>query len=164
MSDDIFNKEHLIFGCGNLLLGDDGFGPAVVAYYEKHCVLPDNAAMIDAGTAIRDYLFNIVLAAQKPKRIIVVDAADNPDKKPGDIFEIDVSRINPAKIHDFSLHQFPAANMLAEIQAETSTDVRILAVQTEPLPEYITRGLSGAVSKAVPQMCDRIQTLLKGEP
>ncbi len=43
-----------IYGIGNLLLGDDGVGPAVVAYIEKHCALPPGVTLEDLGTPSLD--------------------------------------------------------------------------------------------------------------
>ena len=157
----IFKKDHLVFGCGNPLLGDDGFGPAVIAYMQAHSQLPENAALIDAGTSIRDVLFDILLSAKKPKQIIVVDAADQPGRQPGEIFEIKVDQISPAKINDFSLHQFPTTNMLKELQEGTRIDVRILVVQTGAVPDEVRMGLSKPVEAAIPDMSQRILTLIK---
>ena len=159
----IFEKSCLVFGCGNSLLGDDGFGPAVIAHLQAHCRVPDHVACIDAGTAVRDMLFDVLLSEKKPQQIIIVDAANHPGKTTGEIFEIDVDEINPAKIHDFSLHQFPTTNMLKEIKEGTAVDVRILVVQTSGIPDTIAPGLSDPVEKAIPQMGDRILKLINGE-
>lgn len=157
----IFKKDHLVFGCGNPLLGDDGFGPAVIEYMQHHCRVPENAALIDAGTSIRDILFDILLSSKKPKQIIIVDAADQPHRRTGDIFEIDVDQISPAKINDFSLHQFPTTNMLKELQEGTRIDVRVLVVQTGAVPDEVRPGLSKPVEAAIPDMSQRILTLIK---
>lgn len=152
----IFEKESIIFGCGNPLLGDDGFGPSVIDYLDANCSLPDHAACMDVGTSIRDILFDILLSAKKPRQIVIVDAVDHQDRSPGEVFEINVDGISPAKIGDFSLHQFPTTNMLKEITTETSVNVRILVVQIEYIPDHVKTGLSDPVSQAIPEMCDLI--------
>jgi coenzyme F420 hydrogenase subunit delta len=149
-------KACLIFGCGNPLFGDDGFGARVIEHLLAHHTLPRHAACLDAGTSVRDLLFDILLSPTKPRQILIVDAMDVEGGVPGQLFEIDVSRINPAKIVDFSLHQFPTTNMLREIQEGTDIDVRILVVQPTELPPEIRPGLSSAVAGAVPEMCRRI--------
>ncbi len=68
-----YQKSTLILGCGNTLFGDDGFGPAVIDYLEKHCRLPEDVSILDVGTGAREILFTIALAEKKPKRIIVID-------------------------------------------------------------------------------------------
>ncbi|MDM8515408.1 hydrogenase maturation protease [Desulfobacterales bacterium HSG16] len=164
MLKDIFEKESIIFGCGNPLLGDDGFGPAVIDYVNANCSLPDHAACMDVGTSIRDILFDILLSEKKPRQIVIVDAVDHQDRSPGEVFEISIDGISPAKIGDFSLHQFPTTNMLKEITTETSVNVRILVVQIEYIPDHIKTGLSDPVRQAIPEMCDLILKTVTEKP
>ena len=63
----IHTKSCLVFGCGNPLFGDDGFGVEVIAHLQKRGRLPSHAACLEVGTAIRDFLFDILLAAKKPE-------------------------------------------------------------------------------------------------
>jgi coenzyme F420 hydrogenase subunit delta len=115
----IHSKPCLVFGCGNPLFGDDGFGPKVIEYLEAHHSMPEHAACMDIGTSIRDILFDILLSENKPRQIIVIDAADKKGKTPGEIFEISVDAIDAKKTSDFSLHQFPTTNMLKELKDHT---------------------------------------------
>lgn len=54
---ELFDKSVVIFGCGNILFGDDGFGPAVFKELQENYVLPCNFLALDAGTSIWDILF-----------------------------------------------------------------------------------------------------------
>jgi len=146
----------LILGCGNPLIGDDGFGPAVVEHLETHYFLPDSVAAIDCGTSIRDILFDVLLSSQKPRKMIIVDVTDSPGLAPGEIREIDIDQIRPEKISDFSLHQFPTTNMLKEIKEETPVDVRVLVVQVSDMPDEVKPGLSKPVQTAIRPMCERL--------
>jgi coenzyme F420 hydrogenase subunit delta len=146
----------LVLGCGNPLMGDDGFGPAVIQHLEQHYFLPDTVAAIDCGTSIRDILFDILLSPQKPRQMIIVDVTDTAGLAPGEIREIDVDQIRPEKISDFSLHQFPTTNMLKEIKEETPIDVRVFVAQISGMPSEVKPGLSEPVQAAVAPMCDRI--------
>jgi len=146
----------LVLGCGNPLIGDDGFGPAVIEHLEKNYLLPDSVAAIDCGTSIRDILFDLLLSPQKPRKMIVIDVTDSPDLAPGEIREIDIEQIRPEKIGDFSLHQFPTTNMLNEIKEETPIDVRVFVVQIAGLPSEVMPGLSDPVRAAIPAMCERV--------
>lgn len=156
----IHTKSHLVFGCGNPLLGDDGFGPAVIDHLERCGHLPDDVGILDVGTAIRDFLFDILLAEKKPRQIIVVDAADKPGHRPGDLYELPVDAIDTAKTHDFSLHQFPTTNMLHELQTATAIEVRVLVAQVDHIPELVAPGLSPEVQAAVPRACGRILAMI----
>ena len=74
MFKEIETKRVLIFGCGNVLLGDDGFGPAVIERLERRGDLPGDAHAEDVGTSIRGILFDIALKDRRPEHIIVLDA------------------------------------------------------------------------------------------
>ncbi len=159
----IFEKECVVFGCGNTLMGDDGFGPAVIEYIQTKCSIPDNVTCIDVGTSIRDILFDIMLSEKRPRQIIIIDAAENPGKSTGELSEIDVANIAPAKANDFSLHQFPTTNMLKELKDDTSIDVKIFVVQASGIPDAVSPGLSIPVKKAVSEMASLIIQLINAE-
>ncbi|WP_054029631.1 hydrogenase maturation protease [Desulfatitalea tepidiphila] len=157
---DHLTQPCLVFGCGNPLFGDDGFGPRVIEHLCAHHQLPRHVACLDIGTTIRDMLFDILLSPKKPRQIVIVDAMDIEGGVPGQLSEIDISQIHPAKICDFSLHQFPTTNMLKEIQEGTDIEVRVLVVHPTELPPEIRPGLSPAVAAAVPEMCRRIMAIV----
>ncbi len=159
----IFDKTCVVFGCGNTLMGDDGFGPAVIEYLQAKCSIPDDVSCIDVGTSIRDILFDIMLSEKRPKQIVIIDAADDPGRSVGDMFEIDVDKIAPAKANDFSLHQFPTTNMLKELKEDTGVDVKVFVVQTSGIPDEVSPGLSAPVRQAVPKMADLVLKLIKLE-
>lgn len=153
---EIFDKSILIFGCGNILLGDDGFGPAVVKRLKERYDLPDEVLALDMGTGIREVLFDLILSDKKPEKIIIVDAVDHPGREPGEVFEIAVEDIPAKKIADFSLHQFPTVNMLKELKEHTGIAITILVAQVQEIPEEIREGLTPAMTQAVDEACRRI--------
>lgn len=142
-------KPVLILGCGNLLFGDDGFGCALVEYLQAHYAVPDRVCLLDAGTSARKLLFTLCLSAERPHRILIMDAVD-VGHAPGEWFEIDPAGIPAAKLDDFSLHQIPTSNLLRELQQQTGVEVRVLACQTGPLPDQVRPGLSDPVRRALP--------------
>jgi coenzyme F420 hydrogenase subunit delta len=161
MLKDLFNKSILIFGCGNILFGDDGFGPEVIKQLQQTYHPPSDVLMMDVGTSIRDILFDLVLSEHRPDKLIIIDAVDYPDRRPGEIFEIPVSGVPPQKTADFSLHQFPTVNMLKELSDQTAMDVKILVVQIETIPDEVSPGLSAPVREAVAAACDYIVEYLE---
>jgi len=150
-----YQKSTLILGCGNTLFGDDGFGPAVINYLEKHFQIPDDVCVLDVGTGAREILVNIALAEKKPKRIIVVDALDC-QRAPGEIFTMPVEDLPERKIDDFSVHQLPTSNLLKELRDLCHVEVILLAVQPECIPETVKPGLSKKLQDAVPKVCKYI--------
>ena len=153
---EMFEKRVLIFGCGNILWGDDGFGPAVIeCLNEKHQV-PDDVLALDVGTSIRDILFDLILSEKKPQQLIIVDAVGYADRKPGEVFEIPVEGIPEEKVSDFSLHQFPTVNMLSELKEHSGIRVKIIVGQTESVPDEVRPGLSATMQRAVAVACEAI--------
>lgn len=151
---DLFDKPVLVFGCGNTLVGDDGFGPAVIDYLSAHYTLPSHAAAFDAGTGIRELLFDLALMPKKPRLIFIIDAVSDSPNAPGEIFEIDMNLIPAIKINDFSLHQFPSVNLLRELREDAGVEIRVLAVQVKEIPEEVRPGLSDQVRAAIPRACE----------
>ena len=152
---DFCTKPTLILGCGNILFGDDGFGCAVVDFLEAQGQVPEEVCLADTGTGVRKILFTLCLSPVRPRRLLIVDAFD-AGRRPGQVFEIDPSEIPAVKIDDFSMHQLPTSNLLRELQQEAGIEVRVLACQTEELPEQIEMGLSEAVRSAVPRAAEWI--------
>jgi coenzyme F420 hydrogenase subunit delta len=156
-------KRRLIFGCGNPLFGDDGFGERVIDQLLSNYAMPSDTAVLDVGTAIRELLFDMLLSSRRPEEIIIIDAMGVQGAEAGQIFEIDIDRIQPAKISDYSLHQFPTTNLLKEIQNETDIGIHLFVVQPGPLPDEVRPGLSDPVKAAVPVMCERIMAFIEAD-
>ncbi|MHC1727751.1 MAG: hydrogenase maturation protease [Syntrophobacteraceae bacterium] len=151
---DLFTKPVLIFGCGNVLIGDDGFGPAVIDHLLENFELPAQVAAMDVGTSIREILFDLLLMSERPRAMFIVDAVFESARQPGEIFEIDISGIPQKKVNDFSLHMFPSVNLLNDLQDGAGVKIRVLAVQAGKMPDEIQPGLSAPVEAAVPKACE----------
>lgn len=151
---DYVTKRVLILGVGNVLFGDDGFGPAVADYLFEKCNVPDDVYVMDVGTGAGDILFTVSLSPRKPERIIILDAV-NMRRKPGEIFELSIDELPRSKITNFSLHLFPSANLLKELRDQMGVDVVILACQAEQIPDAVSIGLSDSVKNALPKAAKR---------
>ncbi len=146
---DYLTKKTVVFGCGNVLFGDDGFGPSIAEYLSENYEIPEHALVMDVGTSVRELLFTILLSDTRPSHIVVVDAVDR-GRKPGEIFEISIDDIPEKKTDDFSMHQVPTSNMLKELEELGGIKVTILACQVHNIPEEVSPGLSEPVRMAVP--------------
>ncbi|MFC1524917.1 hydrogenase maturation protease [Planctomycetota bacterium] len=154
-----YTKRIMVFGCGNVLLGDDGLGPAVTEHLAQKYTIPPDVCVVNIGTSIREILFDLILMEKRPERIVIIDAVDHSDqgRKPGEIFEIVLEEVPEKKMSDFSLHLSPTTNLLKELRDLGHIDVRIIACQVESIPQEITGGLSRPVQAAVPQVSKLIQ-------
>jgi len=153
-------KRVLILGCGNVLFGDDGFGPATVEHMQENCIIPSDAHVMDVGTGAGRILFALALSEEKPEKIIILDAVDLK-RKPGEVFEIAIEDIPESPVHDFTFHLFPTTTLLKELRDAGGIDVIILACQVEKMPGLVDLGLSGAVKKSVPKAAEIALRLAK---
>ncbi|MEM2869181.1 MAG: hydrogenase maturation protease [Thermoplasmata archaeon] len=155
--------EVLVLGCGNPLVGDDGFGPAVAELLlsmqasgrlvsalggESGGKIDEGAVcIINAGTGSRTILFNLLTGPSRPAGLIIVDALD-AGREPGELFWVPIAALSLEKAEDFSLHMTPASNMLYQLE-KMGVEIGILACQPSPLPDRMREGLSDAVARAV---------------
>ncbi len=156
----MFNCKVVVFGCGNVLYGDDGLGPKVIEVLQADKSLGDEVACVDAGTSIRPLLFDLLLNEKKPEQVIVVDITTDEDIEPGQVKEIDVDQVDPKKIADFSMHQFPTTNLLKELKENTDIKLSILVARPMVVPEKMSEGLSPEMNNAVDEVVSRIKKLI----
>jgi coenzyme F420 hydrogenase subunit delta len=155
MGPDWFDKSILILGCGNILFGDDGFGPAVAEHLQDNFTIPADVCVFNAGTSVREILFDTMLSEKKPSKIVIVDAMDF-EREPGEIFAIDLDSYPKIKLDDFSLHQVPTSNLLRELRDFCNIEVIVTACQIESIPESVKPGLSDTVKAAVGRAADML--------
>ena len=151
-------KDVVVLCCGNVLFGDDGFGPAVAERINASETVPDWAIVIDVGTAVRKFLFDMIFSERRPRLVVVVDAVDlrvdaastvDLEHKPGEVFEIPLSEIPSVKVSEYSLHQAPTSNLLQELQKVGGICVAVIACQVASIPEEMTEDISSVVRAAI---------------
>ncbi|MCJ7548310.1 MAG: hydrogenase maturation protease, partial [Anaerolineae bacterium] len=138
----------LILGVGNLLFGDDGFGPAVAEFLSRHYVISDDMYVMDVGTGVRRLLFTLALSETQPEEVVIVDAVDW-GQEIGQVSEVSVADLPVTKIDDFSLHQVPTSNMLRELQEHCYVKVTVFACDVGEIPPLVGPGLSPKTQQAV---------------
>jgi coenzyme F420 hydrogenase subunit delta len=153
----------LILGVGNILFGDDGFGPAVVESLLCDYAIPDDIYVMDVGTGVRKLLFTLILGDILPGEIVIVDAVDWGHLI-GEVKSISVSELPVTKIDDFSLHQVPTSNVLRELQDQCQVKVNVVVCDVGELPQRIDPGLSPMTEQAVRTASSRIATQFSLEP
>jgi coenzyme F420 hydrogenase subunit delta len=155
MGPEWYDKSILILGCGNILFGDDGFGPAVAQHLQDNFTIPSDVCVFNAGTSVRNILFDTMLSDKKPSKIVIVDAMDF-EREPGEIFAIDLDSYPKIKLDDFSMHQIPTSNLLRELRDFCGIEVIVTACQIESIPESVKPGLSDTVKAAVKRAAEML--------
>jgi len=150
MGPEWYGKSVLILGCGNRLIGDDGFGPAVAQRLMTDFSIPPDVCVVDAGTSVRTILFDTALSDVKPSKIVIVDALDC-GRRPGELFCLDIDSLPEIKLDDFSMHQIPTSNLLRELRDICGIEVIVVACQVANPCDSVNPGLSAPVQNAVQQ-------------
>ncbi len=148
MSGWVWGARVVVIGCGNVLFGDDGFGPAVIERLHADYLLPDEVVAVDAGTAAGELLLDALLGEETPGTLIILDAMDF-GLEPGVVEEVPLEALPVNKRADFSVHQFPAVNILKELRERKGVALKLLGCQVKSLPDEIHPGLSSPVARAV---------------
>ncbi len=145
----------LILGVGNVLFGNDGFGPEVIDYLARYYASRADVCAMDVGTGARKVLFTVALSDVRPEELVIVDAVDWGNQA-GDVLEIPVESLPLTKVDDFSLHQVPTSNLLRELQDDCRVKVTVLVCDVGEVPQVIEPGLSPRIQAAVVKAAELI--------
>lgn len=135
-----------IFGIGNILLADDGWGPFLVRLLEANYEFPENVQLRDLGTPTQDLALDIAGL----DLLIVLDSV-NAQGAPGELRlyrKDDILRHNPGprlSPHDPS---FKEALLLADLRGDAPGEVVLIGV----IPDDVDLGphLSDPVRQSLP--------------
>lgn len=97
----------LVLGLGNVLLGDDGVGPAAIARLERDYRIPPAVRLVEGGT-LGLLLLDEIAEAQ---HVILVDAVAT-DAPPGTAVRLDGAEVFSAVRDRLSVHQVGVADLL----------------------------------------------------
>ena len=152
-----YNHENLIVGCGNILFGDDGFGPEVIKYMkDNNITFPGDTILIDGATSAPHYIFT--LPEDKWRNIIIIDIADM-NKKPGQIDVLDIEDVLESERY-MDVHGISATYPLHDLKDKVN--IKIVACQPENVPIDMEIGLSNAVKDSIPSTIKKVSTVLLG--
>jgi hydrogenase maturation protease len=135
-----------VLGIGNVLWGDEGFGPKVVERLRQRHAVAAGIELVDGGTQGL-YLLPLI---QDSLRLVVFDAVDF-GKKPGSIVVLRNEEI-PAYFgqRPLSLHQTAFTDVLAaaSLTGAMPESITLIGVQLENIEEW-GGSLSPAVADAI---------------
>lgn len=139
----ILKGKVTIVGVGNVMKGDDGFGPVL----SEHLKGKVSADVIDAGLSPENHIKRI--RNSKPDAILIIDAADFG----GDAGDLKLLRKNDIPLYGISTHNASLALFFDFLKADTNAAVYMLAVQ--PAGNKMNTSLSDIVEKR----CGEIESL-----
>jgi hydrogenase maturation protease len=144
----------VLVGCvGNVLLGDDGFGPAVAA---RLGALPGGVKLVETGIGGIALLQELL---QGFDGLVVVDAMDR-QAPPGTVFVLEPEVDEPEHVQD--VHLANPERVLAMAKGLGCLPARVVIVGCQPLSaEQVGEGLSPPVERAVDVAAERVRETVR---
>lgn len=137
----------VVIGLGNPLMGDDGFGIAVLERLRARYVLPAGVELVDGGT----WGLNLLPVIEDAQVVILIDAID-AGLAPGTPVRIERARLPRYLATKISPHQVDLRDVLglAELRGTLPDDT--VAVGLQPQSIALGDGLSPVVARALDAM------------
>jgi hydrogenase maturation protease len=134
----------LILGLGNVLLGDDGLGPAAVARLQRDFEAPAGALVADGGTLG----LTLLALIGESDHVILADAVRH-DAPAGSLVRIEGDEVAPAVRERLSPHQVGVADLLeaARLAGCYPLSVTLLGLVPETIELSVER--SAAVQRGL---------------
>jgi hydrogenase maturation protease len=143
------NSRILVLGIGNILLGDEGVGVAVIEHLKDPGTIPPTVDLLDGGTGSL-VLLEPMRAAH---RMILVDATS--DGPPGTIQRL-VPRFSSDFPQSLTAHDIGLRDLLDSFYLLGDTPEVVLYAISIRFPQDLGLGLSPEVAAAVPKVADQI--------
>ena len=147
-------RPRVVVGCvGNVLRGDDGFGPAVA---ERLTDLPHGAEVVETGIGGIALLQELIAGCDG---LILVDAVDHGEA-PGTVFVIEPHVLDSEHVPDVHLANPERVLTMAKAMGALPERIRIVGCQpgeVDELAEY----LSPAVARGVDVAAERVRETIR---
>jgi hydrogenase maturation protease len=144
-------SELLVLGLGNVLLGDDGAGPAVVAALRDRYDPAAGTLLLDGGTlglSLLPYL-------EDARRVILVDAVA-ADAPAGTLVRLEGDDVGPVVATRLSPHQVGVADLLEGARWHEREPAQLILLGVVPESIELGVGLSAPVRLALPELIDLV--------
>ncbi len=145
-------KRILVAGVGNILRGDDGFGPAVTELLGH---LPEGADVVETGTGGIALLQELMVGCDG---LVLIDACDR-GAEPGTVFVLEPTVSPGEHVPDVHLANPDRVLSMAKTMGFLPDLVRIIGCQPEDVDE-LCQGLSPCVQRALPYAVERIEEIV----
>jgi hydrogenase maturation protease len=154
----------LVAGVGNVLRGDDGFGPAVLAALEADGRLPPGTRLVDVGIAGVRLVQELMDGYDV---LIIIDACDRGGR-PGELYVLAPETIDPntvppdeRRLLAGDMHQLVPARVLTLAAALGVLPGRVRIVGCQPvITDECVLELTATVRRVVPAAAARVQALV----
>jgi hydrogenase maturation protease len=146
------SKRILVAGVGNVLRGDDGFGPAVTELLGH---LPDGVDVVETGTGGIALLQELMVGCDG---LVLIDAVDR-GAAPGTVFVLEPDVSPGVHVPDVHLANPDRVLSMAKTMGFLPDRVRIIGCQPLDVDE-LCQGLSPVVTRALPFAVQQIEEIV----
>ena len=149
----------LVAGVGNVLRGDDGFGPAVIAALEREGGLSDGVRLVELGIGGVGLVHELLAGYDA---LVVVDAVEQGGP-PGALYVIEpVLAVADCSVGATDMHGAVPARALVLARALGALPPFVRVVGCQPAEtEALSLELSPVVRRAVPAAVEAVRALLR---
>ena len=141
----------LVLALGNPLMGDDGFGLAVLADLRRNTEAQGPLILMDGGT----WGMNLLPAVESASRLLLIDAI-KVGAQPGTMVRLERDELPRYFSHKISPHQVDLREILALAELRGTLPPEIVALGVQPESVTFRLALSPAVEAMVPAVTDAV--------
>jgi hydrogenase maturation protease len=134
----------LVVALGNPIMGDDGFGLAVLAELREHWRVPPEVELVDGGT----WGIRLLPLLEEAEQVLFLDAIDRA-AEPGTPFVLRGEELPRALCLKLSPHQIDLREVLALASFRGTMPRELAAVGAQPADVVLRSGLSPALAARV---------------
>jgi hydrogenase maturation protease len=148
-------RRTVVLGLGNPLMGDDGFGLAVLERLREEWDIPRGVELVDGGT----WGMNLLPLIEDAAELVLVDAI-RTKAEPGTLVELERDRLPRYLAHKLSPHQIDLKEVLALAELRGTLPDKTVAIGAEPgevvLSTFLTPPLADAVQPVLRAVLARL--------
>ncbi len=152
-----------VIGLGNVLMGDDGFGPYVAYLLERDYAWPDDVQVVELGTQGLD----LTPWVRGVSSLVVVSSVHR-GASPGTLHRLGRAEILDRELpaREPSLRNSPyepgLRNLLLTLEFMGGAPERVLVLGAEPESVELNGGLSPSVRSSLPAAVDEVLAAVRG--
>jgi hydrogenase maturation protease len=139
----------VVVGLGNPIMGDDGFGLAVLNRLQQEWMLPDDVELVDGGT----WGLTLLPMLEDAERVLLLDAIEAAAPA-GTLVRVDRDDLPRTFALRTSPHQVDLSDVLAIMRLRGTLPERIVAIGAQPERVEMSTELSAALHGAVAAASD----------
>jgi hydrogenase maturation protease len=141
------SRRTLVIGLGNPLMGDDGFGLAVLARLENRWRLPPEVELVDGGT----WGMRLLPLIEEADQVLLLDAIDR-GSPPGAPLVLEGEQVPRQLSLKLSPHQIDLREVLALSAIRGTLPAELAAVGAQPAEVSLGMELSPLLAERVPEV------------